>query len=285
MRMVRPLVGLVQREVLLDHTTAQHHRCQRHHMTGRMVGITRQTVERTLIGLQHVHVRAVDLRGIVRDALHEHEILVARLLDGAHGLVDLRHRRVAGSQHHGDALAGGVVEHLEPRDLTRTDLDERQLHVGAEVDGLLEIGRGGEVDAHLRTVVGDLLVPLDGELHIAEHLRHRTAPRTMNAVKGHLRETTLRDDALGLECLELGAVSTCLLRGVDQALGLVETAVEVTADLGDEISGIVRTDHPVPDLNVLVKIQHTLFCLFTVYSLRFTVDYFYSQNGLPAYHL
>ena len=258
MGMVRTLVGLVECEVLLNHATAQHHRCQRHHMTGRVVAVARQTVKCTLIGLQHIDVGTVDLRGIVRDALHEHEILVARLLNGAHGLVDLRHRRVTGSQHHGDTLAGGVVEHLEPRDLTRTDLDERQLHVGAEVDGLLEIRRGGEVDAHLRTVVGDLLVPLDGELHIAEHLRHRTTPRTMYTVKGHLRETTLRDDALGLESLELGAVSTCLLRGIDQALGLVETAVEVTADLGDEISGIVRTDHPVPDLDVLVKIQHNI---------------------------
>ena len=156
-----------------------------------MIAVTRQTVKRTLVGLQHVHVGTVDLRGIVGDALHEYEILVARLLDSAHSLVDLRHRSIASSQHHGDALLGSVLEHLEPRDLTRADLDERQFHVGAEVDGLFEIGRGGEVDAHLLTIVSNLLMPLHGELHITEYFRHRTTPRAVYAVEGHLRESTL----------------------------------------------------------------------------------------------
>ena len=113
-------------------------------------------------------------------------------------------------------------------------------------------------------------MPLYGELHVAEHLRDGTAPRAVYAVEGHLREAPLGDDALGLESLEFGAVGTSLLRGINETLGLVETAVEVTADLGDEISGIVRTYHPVTNLDVLVKVQHILFfvycLLFTVYS-------------------
>ena len=61
MGMIRTLVSLIKCEVLLDDTTAQHHRSQCHHMTRRVVAIACQTVEGTLVGLQHVHVGAVDL--------------------------------------------------------------------------------------------------------------------------------------------------------------------------------------------------------------------------------
>ena len=78
-------------------------------------------------------------------------------------------------------------------------------------------------------------------------------------MESHLRETALRDDALSLEGLELGTVGSCLLGGVDESLGLVDTTVEVTSDLGNEISGIVRTYHPVTNLDVLVKVQHIFY--------------------------
>ena len=103
-------------------------------------------------------------------------------------------------------------------------------------------------------------MPLHGELHIAEHLCHRTAPRAMYAVKGHLRETTLRDNTLGLECLELGTIGTSLLSGVDEPLGLIHATVEVASDLGNEIRRIVRTYHPVSDLDVFIK-SHIIYFL------------------------
>ena len=118
MGMVRSFIGLVERKVLLDDPTAQHDGSQSHHMARRMIRVARQAVEGTLVGLQHVHVGAIDLRGVVGDTLHEHEVAIARLLDCAHGLVDLRHRGVTSGQHHGNALASRIVKHFKPGNLT-----------------------------------------------------------------------------------------------------------------------------------------------------------------------
>ena len=90
-------------------------------------------------------------------------------------------------------------------------------------------------------------------------------------MKGHLRKATLRDDALGFKCLELGTIGSSLLRSVDESLGLLLATVEVASDLGNKIRGIVRTYHPVTNLNVLVKVQHIIFF---VYCLQLVGDDF-----------
>ena len=60
-------------------------------------------------------------------------------------------------------------------------------------------------------------------------------------------------DALCLESLELGAVCTSLLGSINQALGLLQTAVEITTNLCNDIGGIVGTYHAVTNLDILIE--------------------------------
>ena len=109
------------------------------------------------------------------------------------------------------------------------------------------------MDAHLLTVVGNLLMPLHGELHILEDLTDRAPPRAVDAMQRHLREATLGNDALSLKRLELRTVGSSFLRCIDEPFGLIHTTIEVSTNLCNKISRIVRTDQPVTNFDVLIE--------------------------------
>ena len=251
--MVGAAVVFVQGEVLFDDPGAEDHGGQRHNVARAVVGITGEAVEGALVGFQNVDVGAVDFAGVVGDALHQHQVFVAGGFDGPHSFVDFTHGRVAGGQHDRDAFAGGVVQHLQPGDLAAADLDERNLHVGAEVDGFLKVRGGGEVDADGLAVIGDFLVPFHRKFHVLEDFGDSAAPGAVHAVELHFAEAAFGDDGLRREGLELGAVRAGFLRGVNQALGLFLAAVEVAADFGDEVGRMVRADGFAADLDGFVE--------------------------------
>ena len=137
-----------------------------------------------------------------------------------------------------------------------TDLDERDLEIYASVNCFLEVRRRREVNADLLTIIGNFLVPFKGEFHIFEHFADGPSPRSMHSVECHLGKASFGNYALGLECLEFGTIRTGFLGRIYQALGLIEAAVKIAADLSDKICRIIRTYHPVTYLDVFIELKH-----------------------------
>ena len=134
-----------------------------------MVRIPEYRTEGIAVRVQDVDVRALEFRGVVRDALHQYEVFVAGLLDDAHRLVHLGQGRGTGSKHYGLSLFRDVLHHLEPCDIARTYFVEFRPDFFHQVNGLVVIWSRRRRYPDLPAVFEERLVPLARKLNLLEN--------------------------------------------------------------------------------------------------------------------
>jgi hypothetical protein len=148
------------------------------------------------------------------------------------------------------SISASVFDHLEPSNVTGTDLIEIYIEIVHEVDGFEVVWRRRRCDADLAAILEEFFVPFTREFRVLEYFIHGTAPGTVHALELHRGESCSRNDALCLEALDLRAVRAELLRFVSEFLCFLDIIIEVRANLGDEIRGLVLTYHTVPYLEL-----------------------------------
>lgn len=172
--------------------------------------------------------------GVDGGALQENDPLVADLPTGHVGVFDLLHRRQPRRDDERLALGGAVPDQGEVDEFERGDL-EKIAHLVQFVDGPMIEGRGEKEDLLLVAVTPQLGQPGTGRLYLPDEREKILFIAGMTGGSPRIK-------LLGAIDLELDGIGPGGDGGVDVGLGQVERAVVVGSHLGNEESGIARTD-------------------------------------------
>ena len=235
---------LVQREVLLDNLgTEEVCRRERLHrdVGGDVVRITDLKVrERALKCPDDAEVGVIGTGGKAEHAVKHSDVLAARALEGADGLVRLGEVARLDADHDRLALGADVLDEGQVRRIGGRDLVEIDVALQVVGTGVIEGGRG-EVHAPRMGILAEL-----DELRLPEGvmlLEQVVLSLSRLLVEVPVCGRVLGDDGTGLVGLELGAVAASLGGAVDIALGGLEGCDtlglrgvgEVDTNLGDQI--------------------------------------------------
>lgn len=183
-------------------------------------------------------------RRIARRALHDAEVLVDRH-DGPERAARVLHRAAAGRNDHRLADAGDLLQERRVRQIARRDL------VGGHVDRGEQIRRrrieGGreEQDANLPGIGGQRAILLAVELQRLAMFAVGRRIGVLAVVRAVVQFLIEQRPVIAL--LQLHRVGTGLLGGLEHGHALLQVALVIVADLGDDVGGAVVGDGLVAD--------------------------------------
>ncbi len=235
--MVGALPRVVQREVLLEDPGAEHERDRRHRDPVVMVGETDHEVGVALAERRDDReVQVLDLGRVGGGAVEHAELLVPGhdRLDGA---VDVLQRPAARGQEHRFAERRDVAEKRDVEQIPGGELERVDVELGEQIGARL-VERGGDERDALLLRVARQLEPV--ALRQLEELAVLAVGRAVALLVVVRRVVVVaREERAVVALLELHRVDPALTRRVDQRLRLLELALVVVPDLGDDVGGAV----------------------------------------------
>ena len=235
---VGALPRVVQREVLLEDPGAEHERDRGHCNAVVMVGETDHEVGVALAERgDDREVQVLDLGRVGGGAVEHAELLVPGhdRLDGA---VDVLQRPAARGQEHWFAERRDPSEKRDVEQIPGGELERVDVELGEQVRARLVEGGGDERDALLLRVARQLEPVALRQLEELAVLAVGRAVALLVVVRRVV--VVAREERAVVALLELHRIHAALPRRVDQRLRLLELALVVVPDLGDDVRGTVR---------------------------------------------
>src|SRR5262249_6690497 len=151
--------------------------------------------------------------------------------------LDVLHRATAGGQEHGLPECGDMALERRVAQIARGELECRDVQLGEQV-GALEVERRREQRHPALTCVPHQLPVLVGaELERLTMLAVRVPEAQLVVVRLLVELAGIERPVRAL--LQLDGVDAALFRGVDEALRLLDVALVVVADFGDDVARLV----------------------------------------------
>ena len=247
-RVVGALRRVARREVLLDHARAEHVRDERHRDAVLVVGEADDELRVALaVRRDHAELELLDGGRVGRRALQQAELRVDRR-HGLDGAVDVLDRRAAGGDDHRLADRGDVAQERRVAEVAGGDLVGRHVELGEQVGARLVERRREEHEAELAGARLQLDVGAAIELERLAVRAVRRAEAVLVVVGAVVERAGVQAPVVAL--LELDRVHARLLREHEQLLRLLDRALVVVADLGDDEARRVVGDPAAVDLEL-----------------------------------
>ena len=239
-RVVGALRRVIEREVLLDHPGAEHERDESHRDPALVIREPDDEVRIPLaIRLDDAEVQLLHRARVRGGALEQAELRVERK-DRVHRPLDVLHRPPARGEEHRLAEPCDVAEKRRVHEVGGGDLEGGRPELGEEVRArLVEHGRE-ERDAFLAAELAELEPVAGRELERVAVLAVRRAEAVLVVVRRVVERA--RVERLVVALLELDRVRAAAFRGPDQLLGVLDVALVVVPDLGDDVRLAVARD-------------------------------------------